>query len=103
MQWGLGFTDIEAALHGVDKTAPHATLVGKDILKVAASDSKIFALSRKGEIYIFPVGLARQKIGADQRAGKSAWWKLRVIGGESDAGTDCEVLKTDVPMLKGEK
>lgn len=53
MQWGIGFTDIEAAiLHGADTTAPHPTLIGKDIMKVTATENKVFALSRKVSLFV---------------------------------------------------
>lgn len=81
MQWGLGFFDPSARdiqQGGIEdvplarrrekaranelqprgelassKLAPVRTLVGKDIVRVVANDTKVFALSRKGEVFGF--------------------------------------------------
>lgn len=80
VQWGLGFFDPtsrlqidnieeaplgrrrekekanELAPRGSDASRPRdpvKTLVGKDIVKVAANDDKVYALSKRGEVYVF--------------------------------------------------
>lgn len=80
VQWGLGFFDpssrllaenLEEAPLGrrrekekANELSPRGTLadlprdpiktlVGKDIVKIAANDEKVFALSRKGDVYVF--------------------------------------------------
>lgn len=87
LQWGLGFFDAtsravidnieeaplgrrrekeranELSPRGSDAARPRdpvKTLVGKDIVRVAASDEKIYALSRKGDVYVFSAIQERQ-------------------------------------------
>lgn len=55
---------------GAQPTSPVHTLKGKDIVKVAASDEKIYALSSKGKVYVFSSIQARQWPG--KRPGWSA-------------------------------
>ncbi|PWN21427.1 RCC1/BLIP-II [Microstroma glucosiphilum] len=96
LQWGLGFFDatsraltenIEEAPLGrrrekeranelfpkgseaVRPRDPVKTLVGKDIIKVAANDTKVFALSRKGDLYVFSASHQAQK----PRSAKGSW------------------------------
>lgn len=88
LQWGLGFFDAtsralagdieeaplgrrrekeranELSPRGSDAARPRdpiKTLVGKDIVRVAATDEKVVALSRKGDVYIFSAIQERQK------------------------------------------
>lgn len=55
---------------GAQPTSPVRTLKGKDIVKIAASDEKIYALSSKGKVYVFSAVQARQWPG--KRPGWSA-------------------------------
>lgn len=100
MMWGVGYDKDKKA---TSDSIPHPVFVGKDILSVTASRSKIFALSRKGVIYIIPVEGAKQRVGDERRKAKAVWYKLPYLRGTSDVGTDYEPLKTDVLLKKGEK
>ena len=97
--WGVGYEKDRKGVFSI----PHPVFVGKDILSVTASRSKIFALSRKGVIYIIPVDGTKQRVGDEKRKAKALWYKLPYLRGTSDVGTDYEPLKTDVPLRKGEK
>ena len=100
MMWGVGYDKDKKAT--ADST-PHPVFVGKDILSVTASRSKIFALSRKGVIYIIPVDGVKQRVGDERRKARAVWYKLPYLRGTSDVGSDSEALKTDVLLKKGEK
>lgn len=96
LQWGLGFFDPSSRQRSDDALddvplgrrrekekanemtpkgsmaaqpmAPVKTLVGKDIVKVVASDRKVFALGSRGDIYIFAA------VQSEQWPGKAAGW-----------------------------
>jgi hypothetical protein len=92
-----------SAKNAPDPAAPHVTLKNKDIITVSVADDKVYALSRKGEIFVFPAAYEKQRVGknAEGRSSASNW---RWIGlGDKDAGTDFEKMSTDTPLAKGEK
>ncbi|PWN40879.1 RCC1/BLIP-II [Ceraceosorus guamensis] len=98
-QWGLGFFDsssrdvLKGVVGALDEVplarrrekeranelvprsketrarAPIKTLQGKDIIKVTANDEKVFALSRRGEVYVFSALQSLQ----DAHRKKVAW------------------------------
>lgn len=130
LQWGLGFFDatLETRIQenlddvplgrrrekekaneltprgslGAQPLAPVKTLVGKDIIKLATSDTKIYALSKKGKVYVFSAVQARQW------PGKSPGWSLNplsLFGFLGKSNIDHEELKA-LPAAKfgrGEK
>lgn len=95
LQFGKGYDETS--------TLPEITLRGKQIKSVAASDDKVFALSKAGEVYIFSASKERQTLGAEQREGQDAWWKYLIGLGSVDAGIDYQKLSTDVVLNKNEK
>lgn len=58
---------------GAEALAPVKTFVGKNIIKLATSDSKIYALSKNGNVYVFSTVQARQW------PGKKANWSLNPL------------------------
>lgn len=58
---------------GAEALAPVKTLVGKNIIKLATSDTKIYALSQNGNVYVFSTVQARQW------PGKKASWSLNPL------------------------
>lgn len=126
LQWGLGFfdetsrsADPEAVPLGRrrDRTsanqlaplganqglAPVRTLVGKDIVKVTASDLKVYALSRKGEVFVFSAVQALQRPAQSQ--GGWSTNPLSLFGALSSANIDHErlVAAPSAAFQRGEK
>ena len=75
---------------GAQALAPVRTLVGKDIVKVATSDNKIFALSKKGKVYVFSSVQERQWPG---RAASWSWNPLSLFGMFAKSTIDHEELQ----------
>lgn len=93
LQWGTGFD--------ATSLGPRTTFRSHDILRVACSPSKVFALSRAGQVFIFPSSFEAQQV-TTATAGRS-WYTLPWLFGPKDAGVDYEQLRTDVPLARGEK
>ncbi|SCZ95831.1 BZ3500_MvSof-1268-A1-R1_Chr8-1g09826 [Microbotryum saponariae] len=95
LQWGSGFDSSPVAT-----ATPRPTLRGYDVLKLTATPHKIFALTRKGEVIVFPSSSERQQINEEQRRSNSSWWK---VWGSTDHGTDHEKIMPEQALAKGEK
>ncbi|KAK7043637.1 hypothetical protein VNI00_008248 [Paramarasmius palmivorus] len=75
-QWGEGFSK--------ENKRPLRTLSGKDIIQIQLADSKIYALSRNGNIYT--LGANATQPGTSSKEG-SSWWKSAIgLGQGDDAG-----------------
>ncbi|KAM0792159.1 hypothetical protein ACM66B_004856 [Microbotryomycetes sp. NB124-2] len=92
IMWGQGFSEQE--------TEPTMTLRHRNIIKLVATSSKVFALSKKGELFVFPAQQTDQKVDEHKRSGDSAWWKFWA---SKNPGTDVEQVNTNVPLASGEK
>ncbi|KAK4053677.1 hypothetical protein OIV83_001333 [Microbotryomycetes sp. JL201] len=92
IMWGSGFSEQERE--------PTATLRHRNIVKLVATSGKVFALSKKGELFVFPARQADQKVNEPKRNDDSAWWKFWA---GKNPGTDVEEVKTNVPLASGEK
>uniref|UniRef100_A0A0W0FU55 Uncharacterized protein n=1 Tax=Moniliophthora roreri TaxID=221103 RepID=A0A0W0FU55_MONRR len=66
-QWGEGFSR--------QSTKPCRTLDGKDIIQIQLADSKVYALSRNGNIYVLSANSSEPM---KSLAGTSPWWKSAV-------------------------
>lgn len=97
LQWG------GAGASNVEPEVPRRVLRNCDILRVAASKDKAYALSRSGNVIIFPSDPQKQLVGEQARQAADQWWKLRWLRGGGNPGTDCEQLKTDSDLARGEK
>lgn len=58
---------------GAQPMTPVRTLIGKNIVRVASSDEKIYALSKSGKVYIF------SSVQARQWPGKAPGWSLNPL------------------------
>ncbi|KAI0243672.1 hypothetical protein L0F63_002574 [Massospora cicadina] len=74
-QWGSGYFGEEFEKSPV----PELTLKGKDIAQVAASDKKVFALSRRGELYVISSSKKYQGVPKENQAQS---WPEYLWGGE---------------------
>ncbi|CAD6975745.1 unnamed protein product [Tilletia controversa] len=129
LQWGAGFFDARSRSHDSDQTAiedipytsrasryraksvpgreeagpmlPVRTLVGKDIVKVQATDSKVFALGRNGDVWIISaIQDEQQKV----RTRSALSWLPSVLGGGTGIDAEKFTLKKDAPgFRRGEK
>lgn len=93
LQWGLGF---DTSPEGAN---PSKTLKHHNIVKLEATKDKLFALSKKGEVFVVPSALEKQQVNAEARR-ESGWW---AVWQSRDPGTDLEKLRTDSPLGSGEK
>lgn len=119
LQWGLGFFDASLeninkgenlddvplgrrrekekaneltprGSQGAQAMAPVHTLMGKDIVKVATSDTKVYALSKRGNVYVFSSVQARQWPG---KKASWSWNPLRLFGAFAKPTIDHEELR----------
>ncbi|KAL8290644.1 hypothetical protein RQP46_002902 [Phenoliferia psychrophenolica] len=102
LQWGLGFDPTSSSSSSSD-LAPQLTLRNRDVISVVASEAKVYALNRRGEVLVFPASRDQQRVGEQARASADSWWKLGWIMGSGNPGTDVEVLKTDAKLARGER
>jgi len=127
LQWGAGFFDARsrgaegdqtaiedipyasraarysAKLPGREEAAPMLpvrTLVGKDIVRIQASDTKVFALGRNGDVWIISAIQEEQK----PRGGSARSWLPSALGGNS-ASIDAQKfsLPKGAKFRRGEK
>lgn len=72
-QWGDGFFS-SVSTSEPEARRPKPTLLGKDIVRVRVTDSKVYALSASGKIYVFAAneGLQKPKVPSEHRG--SSWW-----------------------------
>ncbi|KAF8582077.1 RCC1/BLIP-II [Ramaria rubella] len=92
-QWGDGFFGSEPA----ESRRPRLTLQGMNIISLAITPNKVFALSTTGKIYVLSSSLTRQLSGAS--SSKSIW----NVFGTSNVQPFYTVLDTDVPLAWGER
>ncbi|KAM0753720.1 RCC1/BLIP-II [Meredithblackwellia eburnea MCA 4105] len=98
LQWGSGYSD-----DAESGSPPRTILRNRNIVQVAATDFKIYALSKSGQVYVLPSQPSKQAVGAEKRLSAEAWWKLRWLFGGGNPGTDLELLKADNTLASGEK
>ncbi|KAI0282735.1 regulator of chromosome condensation 1/beta-lactamase-inhibitor protein II [Russula brevipes] len=85
-QWGDGFFGARSAsVSGDDRKKPVLTLRGKDITRVQVTESRVFALSASGRVYIISAEAARQSLappGAPTPSRAARWGAGWVWGDE---------------------
>ncbi|KAJ3476287.1 hypothetical protein NLI96_g11263 [Meripilus lineatus] len=81
-QWGEGFFDSSRA---AESTKPLLTLRGKNIIKLQATPSRVFALSASGRIYVLASSVTHQELspGAPTPA-STPWWGTGWFWGEEE-------------------
>ncbi|BGP37720.1 hypothetical protein JCM10449v2_001637 [Rhodotorula kratochvilovae] len=105
LQWGAGYS--------ADGAAVENTLTGKDLVKVVPTEEgKVFALSKKGDVWVFASDKAAQRPAGQPldiaNGARDEGW-LWVLGKGTlwgrNGGSHIEALKvgTDVKLGKGEK
>lgn len=92
--WGNGFNVSSTP------SAPRLSLQHHDIIKLLPTATKLFCLSRDGNVYVIPSDLEKQRANERDRQSNAAWWK---VWASRDPGTDVEQLKPDSPLTRGEK
>ncbi|KAG7092292.1 hypothetical protein E1B28_008654 [Marasmius oreades] len=92
-QWGEGFSLPES-------TKPGLTLGGKDIVQIQLSDSRLYALSSSGKIYILSASESQQKP-LSLSSSSSSWWK-KTLGLEGKP-SNCNEIIPEVALSSGEK
>ncbi|KAJ7582816.1 regulator of chromosome condensation 1/beta-lactamase-inhibitor protein II, partial [Mycena floridula] len=95
-QWGTGFADAAGT--------PTLTLRGKNIIQIQLSESKLFALSASGKIYVLDAKATNQKLlpGAASPS-SSPWWSIGWLWGEEKPVIDFEELQPNHGLSRGEK
>ncbi|KAI9433941.1 RCC1/BLIP-II [Lactarius indigo] len=79
-QWGDGFFGDPAS-----EGTPVLTLRGKNIAKVQVTESRVFALSAEGKVYVIPARATSQSLGPPTPS-SAPWWGTGWLWGE-EAGT----------------
>ncbi|KAF9233602.1 regulator of chromosome condensation 1/beta-lactamase-inhibitor protein II [Melanogaster broomeanus] len=87
-QWGDEFFSSTPGARTESKT-PKLTLRGKNIVRLQLTDSRVYALSASGRIYVFAANEEQQKLPTAMlpTAGIS-WWRTCLIWGEDQATID---------------
>ncbi|KAH9039401.1 RCC1/BLIP-II [Lactarius hengduanensis] len=90
-QWGDGFFGHHPA--SADGT-PVLTLRGKNITKVQVTESRVFALSAEGKVYVIPARGASQYLtsGAPPTPSSAPWWGTGWLWGEEAGARHAEVV-----------
>lgn len=85
-QWGDGFFGSDHASGGT----PVLTLRGKNITKVQVTESRVFALSASGKVYVVPARAARQDVALAQSS--APWWGTGWLWGEETGVRHAEIV-----------
>lgn len=91
-QWGDGHHD-----EYLDR--PHKVLTSKDIIKVAPTRDKIYALSKSGQVYVFAVDRETQRRLNKAGSDGPSWWQFW----RSAETTDNVKLTTDSALISSDK
>ncbi|KAE8229675.1 hypothetical protein CF326_g5346 [Tilletia indica] len=130
LQWGAGFFDARSRSQETDQTAiedipytsrasrfrakavpgreeagpmlPVRTLVGKDIVKVQATDTKVFALGRNGDVWI--ISAIQEEQQKPRNRSTLSWLPSVLLGGGTSIDAEKFGLKKGAPgWRRGEK
>ncbi|KAI9457802.1 RCC1/BLIP-II [Lactarius psammicola] len=87
-QWGDGFFG-----HPTSEGTPVQTLRGKNITKVQVTESRVFALSASGKVYVIPARAASQGLTPGAPTPSSAsWWGTGWLWGEEAGVRHAEIV-----------
>lgn len=76
-QWGDGFFGAGPSDPRSQEWAPKQTLQGKDIVQLQLTDSRVFALSASGEVYVLSSHAAAQEsLASSEPSSSSSWLSL---------------------------
>ncbi|KAG6335847.1 hypothetical protein ID866_3237 [Astraeus odoratus] len=84
-QWGDGFFG-STPTSDAEAKSPKATLRGKDIVKLQLTESRVYALSSSGKVYVFAANEEQQKRRSEST--DSSWWGLCSLLGVSQSTID---------------
>ncbi|KAJ3091529.1 hypothetical protein HK102_000228 [Quaeritorhiza haematococci] len=104
-QWGSAFSSPTSS-----SSQPTKTLQGRDVIQIACTDSKLYALTRKGQVYCLSANQNQQSEDLQNRISSGggrptfftpSWWWLRLFAPSSD---DWAYTKLRLPQkYKGDK
>ncbi|KAG0705053.1 regulator of chromosome condensation 1/beta-lactamase-inhibitor protein II [Suillus ampliporus] len=100
-QWGNGFFDLSST----SKSEPHGpklTLRGKNIIRLQLTESRVYALSASGKIYVFAVNAEQQLPTAKPTPATTSWWGPGWIWGEEGNTTDFTEITPKKKLAWGE-
>ncbi|TFK55231.1 RCC1/BLIP-II [Heliocybe sulcata] len=93
-QWGDGFFGAGPSDLKGQEWAPKQTLQGKDIVQLQLTDSRVFALSASGHVYVLPSHAAAQdSLSKAQPSTSSSWWSL--LGAQQEGGNYAEITANE--------
>lgn len=95
LQWGEGH-------QAGSSTEPRKTLCGRNIVQVATTDDKIYALSKSGKVYVYASSFDKQAIDTNERKSLRSWWRVRWLFAQ-DPGVDVAEVKPNVKLASAEK
>ncbi|KIK90565.1 hypothetical protein PAXRUDRAFT_831604 [Paxillus rubicundulus Ve08.2h10] len=92
-QWGDGFFDLTPGSE-TEANTPKLTLHGKNIVKLQLTDSRVYALSASGKIYVFATNEAQHKHSIARSTPASIpWWGTSwICGGEQTTADFIEIF-----------
>ncbi|KIJ69336.1 hypothetical protein HYDPIDRAFT_123692 [Hydnomerulius pinastri MD-312] len=101
-QWGDGFFGFISGSASEAKV-PKATLRGKNIIKLQLTDSRVYALSASGKIYVFSANEEQQGLPTGKPTTSSTpWWGTGWIWGEEQAVIDFSEISPKEKLNWGE-
>ncbi|OCH95595.1 RCC1/BLIP-II protein [Obba rivulosa] len=99
-QWGDGFFGDNA---GSSSGKPALTLRGKDIVRIQVTPTRVFALSKSGNIYVISSSSAEQtRPAAAKRSAGSSWWGSGWFAGDNSSVDFAEIVPNE-KLNGGEK
>ncbi|KAF9227858.1 RCC1/BLIP-II [Gyrodon lividus] len=101
-QWGHDFF---SSIPGskTEAKAPKLTLRGKNIVKLQLTDTRIYALSGSGKLYVFAANEEQQKLPtAKPTPATMPWWGIGWIWGEEQATIDFNEIAPKEKLNRGE-
>ncbi|KAH7926621.1 RCC1/BLIP-II [Leucogyrophana mollusca] len=102
-QWGDGFFGSSPASSS-DAREPKLTLRGKNIISLQLTDSRVFALSASGKVYVFAANSTAQKLPtAKPTPSSTPWWGTGWVWGEEEAAIDFTEITPQHKFAWGEK
>ncbi|KAH7912150.1 regulator of chromosome condensation 1/beta-lactamase-inhibitor protein II [Hygrophoropsis aurantiaca] len=104
-QWGDGFFGSQPTSAAVQEfREPKLTLRGKDIIHLQLTESRVFALSASGKVYVFAAKESNQKLPEVKRiTSGSPWWGTGWIWGEEPQTIDYMEISPKARFGWGEK
>ncbi|PFH52392.1 hypothetical protein AMATHDRAFT_140044 [Amanita thiersii Skay4041] len=97
-QWGDEFFGDSAS----QCPKPKQTLKGKNIKKIQLTESKLYALSHSGQLYVLSSVMSEQLLPETPVPASSPWWRAQWFNGGSDSVDFAEVVPKE-KLIRGER